>query len=275
MDKIKAILQITTASWRKFCQDDCFNRAAGLAYTTLLSLVPLLTVGFSALSAFPIYSDITHKIQNLIFSYITTDSAQIVQQHFLNFIAQTIKLSAIGIIGLLITAMLLIFSMEYAFNKIWRIERNRHGITAFLLYWAAITLIPIVAASLFSVYIYLTGNNNALLHIMENLITVILPYLTTFIAFTLLYLTMPNCKVPINSAAIAAIIATTLFELARHSFTLYIDNFTDYTLIYGAFAAIPIFLIWLYVSWVVILFGVVVSYILTKNNKHKLTKDPM
>lgn len=271
MNKIKAILRIITISWQKFYQDDCFNRAAGLAYTTLLSLVPLLTVSFSVLSAFPIYRDMTQKIQNLIFSYIITDSAQIVQQHFLNFIAQTIKLSAIGIIGLLITAILLVFSMEQAFNKIWHVERNRHGITAFLLYWAVITLIPIVVASLFNICLYLTGmtgNDNILLHIIENLITTILPYLTTFIAFALLYLALPNCKVPINSAVVAAIITTILLELARHFFTLYINNFTGYALIYGAFAAIPIFLVWLYISWVVILFGVAVSYVLTKNSKH-------
>ena len=269
MNKIKAILQIITIIWRKFCQDDCFNRAAGLAYTTLLSIVPLLAVGFSILSAFPVYHDITQKIQNLIFAYIITDAAQIVQQYFLNFIAQTLKLSTIGIIGLIITAILLVSSMERAFNSIWRIERSRHGVVAFLLYWAVITLIPVMVASLLSVYSYLTGlteTNNALLHVMENLITIILPYLTTFIAFALLYLALPNCKVPISSAAIAAIIATILFELARHSFTLYINNFAGYELIYGAFAAIPIFLVWLYVSWVIILFGVVVSYVLARND---------
>jgi len=271
MNKIKTILRIAIVSWQKFYQDDCFNRAAGLAYTTLLSLVPLLTVSFSILSAFPIYNDITQKIQNLIFSYIVTDAAQIVQQYFLNFIAQTTKLSTIGIIGLLITAILLVFSMAQAFNKIWRIERNRHGVTAFLLYWTAITLIPIIIASLFSICQYLTGittSGNALLYVVENLIAIVLPYLVTFVAFTLLYLALPNCKVPINSAAIAAIITTTLFELARHSFALYINNFTGYALIYGAFAAIPIFLVWLYFSWVIILFGVVVSCVLAKNSKY-------
>ena len=269
-NRIKTILQTIILTWRKFCQDDCFNHAAGLAYTTLLSLVPLLAVSFSILSAFPVYHDITQKIQNLIFSYIVTDSAQIVQQHFLNFIAQTLKLSAVGIVGLLITAILLVFSMERTFNNIWHINCHRRGITAFLLYWAVITLIPIVVASLLSICSYLTGLteiNNTLFYITENLINIILPYFAAFVAFVLLYLTLPNCKVPISSAVSAAIIATTLFELARYSFTLYINNFAGYELIYGAFAAIPIFLVWLYVSWVIILFGVVVSYVLTNHSQ--------
>lgn len=269
MNKIKAILQTITTIGRKFCQDDCFNRAAGLAYTTLLSLVPLLTVSFSVLASFPIYRDITLKIQDLIFAHIITDSAQIVQQHFLNFIAQTLNLSTIGIIGLLITAILLIFSMERAFNNIWHIERHRHGITAFLSYWAVITIIPIVVALLFIICSYLArmiGVSNLPFQAVGNLINIILPYLATFIAFALLYWSLPNCKVPIGSAAIAAIIATTLFELTRHYFTLYVNNFAGYALIYGAFAAIPIFLVWLYVSWVIILFGVVVSNVLARND---------
>ena len=268
MNKIKTILRVVVIIWRQFYQDNCFNRAAGLAYTTLLSLVPLLSVGFSILFAFPVYHDLAQKIQDLIFTYIVADSAQVVQQYFLNFIAQTPKLSIFGMAGLLITAVWLVFSMEQTFNNIWRVNRNRHSITAFLLYWAIISLIPIVIASLFSISSSLAGLEKFIgipFQPIEALVTIILPYIATFMAFALLYLSLPNCKVPIGNAVIAAIIATILFELARHAFALYIDNIAGYTLIYGALAAIPIFLVWLYISWVIILLGVVINHVLTKS----------
>ncbi len=262
-----AILRILITAWRQFNQDNCFNRAAGLAYTTLLSLVPLLAVCFSVLSAFPIYQSATQKIQRLIFAYITPDSAKIVQQYFLNFIAQTSKLSIIGVAGLVATAVLLVFSMEQAFNNIWRVKCNRRGVTAFLLYWAVITLIPIVLAALYSIGSYsakLAEVAGTPYYILENVVSVILPYVATFVAFFLLYLSLPNCKVPVGSGALAAIITTILFELAHRAFTFYINNFVSYELIYGTLATIPIFLLWLYVSWVVILFGAVLSHVLSK-----------
>lgn len=263
MSKLRATLRVIVTTWQQFYQDTCLNHAAGLAYTTLLSLVPLLAVGFSILSAFPVYHNVSQKIQSLIFTHIVAGSAQTMQKYFLNFIAQAPKLSIVGMVGLLFTAVLLVFSMEQTFNKIWRVKRNRHGAVAFLLYWAMITLIPILVATLFGIVNYF----NAL--IKTNSIQIYMPYLSTFTALFFLYLALPNCKVPIISAAVAAIVTTILFELAHHGFVLYVNNFADYALIYGALATIPIFLIWLYISWVIVLFGVVLSYVLTKYDYRK------
>jgi membrane protein len=99
---------------------------------------------------------------------------------------------------------------------------------------------------------------------VKGIIQTLLPYCGTFIAFFLLYFSLPNCKVPKSSAAIGALVATVLFEIARYGFAIYVTTFTNYRLVYGALAVLPTFLAWLYITWLVILFGVVISYILTQ-----------
>jgi membrane protein len=269
MNRIKRLVTLLIDTWHYFYHDNCLNRAAALAYTTLLSLVPLFTVAFSVLAAFPTHKDVTKKIQSLIFAYIAPTSAPTIEQYFLNFMDQTAQLPILGMIGLLVTAVLLIFSMEEAFNQIWGVKRSRHGLTAFLLYWAVITLIPIVATLCFNiskVMSDLAKFTNGYLPFVADIIKISLPYLITSTAFTLLYISLPNCSVPTKSAIKASVIATILFELARHAFALYVKSFASYALIYGALATVPIFLVWIYISWAIILFGAVINRVLAEKD---------
>ena len=157
--------------------------------------------------------------------------------------------------------------MEQAFNAVWRVKRRREDVPAFLIYWGVITFVPILIGIGLTVISYVFSlpffSTSASIIFIQKLALFIAPYFLTYLAFALLYITLPNCRVPFKSAAIAAIPATILFELAKLGFTLYIANFPTYKLIYGALATIPIFLVWLYISWVIILFGAVISYILT------------
>lgn len=254
----------------EFKQIGCFSQAASLAFVTLLSLVPLLTVSFSVLGAFPVFKNLAAKLQELIFENFVAIPTQSLQEYLHIFVNQAAQLSEVGMFFLVVTAVLLVFSMEQTFNKIWHIRNNRKGATAFLLYWAVITLIPIVVATIVWTANYLIAQVNLIgpnLHFIEKFIYLIAPYFATFLAFMLLYVTLPNCKVNAHAAAIAALVATVLFELARKGFAIYILNFAVYRLVYGALAAIPIFLIWLYISWVLILFGVVINYVLTTKNE--------
>jgi membrane protein len=257
--------------WREFNQAGCFSQAASLSFVTLFALVPLLTVSFSVLGAFPVFKSLSIRLQQIMFEDFFAVPAESVRDYLQSFVGQTAQLSEIGMIFLMVTAVLLVFSMELTFNAIWHVKRNRKGTIAFLLYWAVITLIPILIATVVWLAGYLIQQLNLIsphLFFIESSITFGAPYFAIFFAFMLLYVTLPNCKVRMRDAAIAALIATILFELARKGFAIYILNFAVYKIIYGGLAAVPIFLIWLYVSWVLILFGVVINYVLALRNEN-------
>lgn len=249
----------------QFIEDNLPMRAGSLAYTSLLSLVPLMTVSLTVMSAFPIFKPLGLQLQAYLFQNFVAASAKSVQTYLLNFSSQALNLSATGMLFLVITSVLMIFNMEQAFNAIWRVKRSRKGIAAFMLYWGLITFLPILIGMGFAItsyvfslpFIQITTTTLGL----HRVILSYFPYLLTFIAFTVLYITLPNCKIYIRHAALGGIIATLLFESAKFGFGIYVLNFPTYELIYGALAAIPIFLLWIYLSWLIILFGAVVAHI--------------
>jgi membrane protein len=239
---------------KNFFAENCPMQAASLAYVSLLSIVPLMTVSLTILSIFPVFKGIGDQIQKFVFANFVASSAQTLQQYIQTFMHQTTKLSLPGMLFLLVTAVLMIFAMEQAFNRIWQVQKHRNIIQAFLMYWAVLTLTPILIGAGLVISSYLLSFP----FIQISLIA--LPYLLTFLAFMLLYIIVPNCKVKIRYAASGALIATILFESAKYGFTLYIAYFPTYKLIYGALAVIPIFLVWLYLSWLIVLFGVSISH---------------
>jgi membrane protein len=257
-DFIKRVIQ-------QFILDNCPMRAASLAYTSLLSLVPLMTVSFTIMTAFPIFKNLGSQIQDFVFQNFVAASAEIIQDRLQQFSIQAMNLSATGMFFLVVTAVLMVFNMEKSFNFIWHVERSRRGIAAFMLYWWLITFLPILIGIGFAISSYLfslpfIAGATVSLGLRKPLLTSF-PYLLTFIAFTVLYITLPNCKVYVRHAALGGIVATILFELAKYGFGLYVLNFPTYELLYGTLAAVPIFLVWIYLSWLVILFGAVVAHV--------------
>lgn len=254
----------------RFRADGCPTRAAALAFTTLLSIVPLLTVSFTVLTAFPVFQELAFRIQTFVINNFVAASAEVVQAHLQAFMQQTSKLSAIGMLFFLITAVLMVFNMEQAFNAIWRAAKQRSFVSAFLMYWAVLTLAPILIGIGIAITTYFVSlpwiSAAAKLLGLQKLILISTPYLFTLIAFTLLYVAVPNYKVKFRFALIGGIVASILFELAKQGFVLYIIHFSVYRLLYGAMAAVPIFLVWIYLSWLIILFGAVVSATLQGNN---------
>lgn len=250
---------------RRFDDDGCFYRAAALTYTTLLSLVPLLAVSFAALAAFPTFKNISLDIQNFIFNNFVAASGQVIQNYLQQFIAQVSHLSLIGLIFLVLTAVAMLYTIEQAFNTIWRVRRPRRRILALALYWAILTLTPVLVAIGFAFSSYLLSLP-LLSHTLVGFSILLLrvtPFILTAIAFSVLYIVVPNCNVPVRNGVIAGILAAALFECAKLGFSLYISLVPTYQLLYGALAAVPIFLIWIYLSWLIILFGAEVSHALT------------
>jgi membrane protein len=275
-------IRLKTIKWRKlledtfkflqkvvsqFISDNCPLRAAALSYTSLLSIVPLMTVSFTVMSAFPMFRQVGQQLQDFIFQNFVATSAQVVQANIQKFAVQALNLSATGLIFLLVTALLMMFNMEQAFNVIWRAPKPRIRITAFMLYWGLLTFFPILIGMGFAISSYIFSlpvieGTTRLLGVQAPFLA-ISPYLLTFIAFTVLYITLPNCKVFIRHAMVGGFVATLLFEFAKYGFGLYVLNFPTYELLYGTLAAIPIFLIWVYLSWLIILFGAVVAFVVS------------
>lgn len=263
---LKKIFKIFHEIVKQFIEDGLPTRAAALAFTSLLSLVPLMTVSFTILTAFPMFKSVGEQIQTFIFNNFVATSAQIIQLNLMKFSQQAVNLSIPGLFFLLVTAVLMVYTMEQAFNAIWRVKSSRTGLNAFVMYWAVLTFLPILIGVGFA----LTSYFFSLPLISETARTLRLnvfyfkyfPYFLTFVAFTMLYIILPNCKVRVRHAAMGGLVATFLFEVTKYGFGLFVVNFPTYELLYGTLAAIPIFLIWVYLSWIIILFGAMVAYML-------------
>lgn len=263
MELLHTIYRFFCTLYQRFFDDGCSYRAAALTYTTLLSLVPLMTVSFAIFSAFPVFSKISIQIQHFIFSHFIAASGEVVQQYIEKFVLQTKNLSAIGSAFLVVTAILMMFNMEQAFNAIWKVGSRRKGVATFLLYWAVLTLSPILIGLSLIVSSYLTKVAFISDTAHDLGFITVLPFLLNLVFFTVIYVLVPNCHVPFKNGFVGALVATILFSLAKWGFTYYVTHFPTYLLLYGALATIPLFLIWLYVMWMIILFGVIISQILT------------
>jgi len=243
-----------------FDDDGCMYRAAALTFTSLLSLVPLMSLSFTILTAFPGFKDVGDEIETFLFQHFVADSGEIIHAYLQTFVQQASQLSLTGVLFLLFTAVLMMFTIEQALNQIWRVRMQRKGISAFLLYWAVLTLSPILlgASLVLSSYLFsipMIAGTAASIGLSKAIILGYIPFLFAAGAFTLLYVAIPNCSVPIAHGLIGGVCAAILFEVSKFAFTLYITHFPTYKVIYGALASIPIFLIWVYMVWVIILIG--------------------
>jgi membrane protein len=259
-------LQFWRAVIKRFNEDGCFYRAAALAYTTLLSLVPFLTVVFTVLKSFAIFNVVSQQIQEFIFNNFVPTSGQIVQNYLQQFIEQSTHLSSIGSLFLVVTAVLLLFTIEESFNKIWQVPKARKLFRAIFLYGGTLILAPLLIGFSLISSAYLLSlpviSYTAEWLKLTKFLLIFAPFLLNTLALTLLYIVVPNCKVPLRCGISGALITAVLFELAKQGFSLYVMWFPTYQLIYGALAVIPIFLVWIYLSWLVVLFGAEVSHAL-------------
>jgi membrane protein len=247
---------------RRLVADRCLQTAGSLTYTTLLALIPLLTIALSLFSAFPMFGDYSNKFKIFLLTNLVPDaSGRVISVYMRQFSDNAERLTAMGMAGLLVTALLLIFTIEKTFNEVWGVKRPRKLLQRTIIYWAALTLGPLIIGVSISLTSWLYAQTG--LHSNASLLNLLLlklgPMLLMLGSLTLLYLAVPNCYVPRSHAFISALVVATALELMKRGFGLYIQQFGTFKLIYGAFASFPIFLMWLYVSWVIILGGAVLS----------------
>lgn len=234
--------------------------AGFLAYVSLMSLVPLVVVMFSVMTAFPIFSDVRQVIESFVYSNFVPTAGDIVQQYITGFVDNASQMSAVAISFLFMLALLLISAIDKSLNKIWRVKEKRRLVTAFSMYWMVLTLGPVLVGSGIAVSSYLVslvsfGEYDVVGTV--NIFIRLLPMLTSVAAFVLLYTLVPNKAVPIKFALVGAILAAFLFEFAKKAFVIYVTELPSYQAIYGALAIIPILFLWVYLSWLIVLIGAV------------------
>jgi membrane protein len=252
--------------------------AGYLSYVCLMSLVPLVVVMLSVMTAFPLFAELQQSIEQFVYSNFVPAAGDVVQLYLSGFVANASKMSAVAISFLFVAALLLISSIDSTFNKIWRVNDKRRTITSFAMYWMVLTLGPILVGASIALSSYLMSivsvDEYDVLGLSDILLR-LLPLFSSLVAFVILYMAVPNKAVPFKYAISGAIVAGILFELAKKIFALYITAFPSYQVIYGALATIPIIFLWVYVSWLIVLVGALLTVSLQEYSDLKANKLPV
>lgn len=237
--------------------------AGSLTFTTVLALVPVLTIAMAIFTTFPLFNTFrssleAYFIQNLMPKAI----ANTILGYLNQFAAQAKRLSAVGAVALIATAVAMLAMIDKSFNRIWRVRRARPLPQRILIYWAAVTLGPLLIGISITVTSYLfTATTGAVGYAptLGGVFNTLLSLALTGGAFTLLYMAVPNRLVDWRDAACGAALAAIAFEITKRMFAIFVAKFPTYTVVYGALAAVPIFLVWIYLGWFITLTGAVVA----------------
>lgn len=246
---------------KKFMEDDCFYRASALTFTTLLAIIPMMYVTLFLLSLTSYTHDLIAPVEAFILKNFIPSTSFLIQKYLQQFAEQANKLPGGDLLFLIVTIFFMMLTIEQAFNVIWKTKNARENLKAFFLYFAIILFGPIILGmGLVSSSFFFS------LHIFDNAPIVpyyafyFIPFLFSLLGLTFLYVIVPNAHVTLSSGFAGGIFATLTFEIAKKCFVFYISQFNGYTRIYGAFAVIPVFFFWVYLSWLIILIGAEISY---------------
>jgi membrane protein len=255
------LIDLTRIVLRRFNEDRCMQIASSLTFTSLLAIVPVVTVAVTVIAAFPLFAQLTAALQIFILQNLMPASAEAVVSYTEEFSANAANLTAVGVAVLVVTAIMLLLTIDRAFNDIWRVEKPRPVVQRLLVYSAVITVGPVLVGASLTLTSWLVGEAVGLVRGLPGAGVVLLtlvPFLLTSLALALLYAAMPNRHVSLRDAAAGGYLAGFAFEMMKRAFALYISYFHTYTIVYGAFATFPLFLIWVYLSWLVVISGAVV-----------------
>ncbi|MDJ0981283.1 MAG: YihY family inner membrane protein [Kiloniellales bacterium] len=259
----RLVLRFAIYTGRRFLADDCLRSAASLSYATLLALVPLMAIGLAILSGFPVFKALEGQIQDLILTSFLPETSAAVSDHLSGFVANTRQMTGPGVLALAVTALLLLANINTALNAIWRVTEPRSLGLQILVYWTMLTLGPLLLGASLSLSGYafavvqwagIEDYPNAFVA-FSGLISVSLAAL----GFSAFYLVVPMRSVRPHHALAGGVLAAIVLEALKYGFGVYLRLFPTYEAIYGALSAIPIFLIWMYLAWAVVLLGAEVT----------------
>jgi len=258
--KLKIIKEFTLFLIERAKKDAILRVASALAYTSLIALVPLFAIGLAIFSAFPVFDSVRLQVEEFLFNNLAPSFEQDVSGYFSSIVKNTKQLTTIGVIGLVFTAVTMLSTIENSFNFIFKVSQPRRIGTKITLYWTVITLGPLLLGTAFSMRGYLftlqqyVGADGETANVFFGYM---IPPLMTILCLMLVYILVPNKKVGILSALAGATVTVMLFWVLRQGFGVFVLNSATYTTLYGALATIPIFLLWMYLSWAAVILGAV------------------
>jgi membrane protein len=270
------LLEFFLALVRRLYEDRGLQTAGSLTFTTLLALVPLITVALALSSAFPAFGDAIEALGRFIASQLLPEGSARVTSEFRAFADSAARVTTVVLVFLAAVALMLMLTVDEVLNRIFRVQRRRPLGQRLVVYWAVLTLGPVLIGTSLSMTSFLVGNSLGMLDLggLAKAVLGTLTFIFTCAALTMLYLVVPFRRIELRHALAGGIVAGVIFEFAKRGFALFVANFPTYTLVYGAFAAFPIFLIWLYLSWVVVLFGATLTAMLPAwRAEHALRAD--
>lgn len=248
---------------RRLDEEQLPQVAGSLTFTTVLALVPMLTIAFAIFTAFPLFNTFRASLEAYFIKSLMPKVISDTILGYLNqFASKATRLSAIGAVGLVLTTLAMMLTIDRAFNRIWRVRMQRPLMQQALVYWAILTLGPLLiggSITITSFVLKATGGFGSSTPMINSVLYASASILLTTFAFSLLYVIVPNRPVSWRDAFWGGLLAAVAFEIAKRSFVVFITKFPAYTMIYGALAALPIFLIWIYLSWLITLLGAVVA----------------
>jgi len=257
------------AAGLRFDDDRGFQTAGSLAFTTILAIVPILTVALALTAAYPVFDEVVEALRRMAVEHFLpqTGGVELVTRQLAEFRAKAAGLRLVGLAFLAVTAVMLMLTVDDVFNRIFRVRRPRPLSRRILVYTFLLLLGPVLIGASISMTSFLVGQSLGMVREIDALTRLVLraiPFAFTFAALALLYLLVPNRRVPPRHAIIGAVLAGVTFEVAKRGFGWYVGQFPTYTMIYGAFAVLPVFLLWVYVSWVVVVGGATITALLSE-----------
>ncbi len=250
---------------RRFTDDRCLQIASSLSFTTLLGVVPLVTVALGILSFFPRFDSMRDAILGFAFGELLPPSLDMVSRYAGEFTRAAGQLTVVGTIFLAVTAVAMMTTIDDSLNSIWRVQRPRPEWRKVLIYVGMITAGPVLTGASILITSWFMARSEDVAGVIPGagLVTFALtPILLTSLAATLLFMVVPNRRIAFRDAAMGGVIAAGFFELMKNGFAQYVTHFTAYRAIYGTFALVPVFLLWVYLSWCALLLGAAVAAVL-------------
>lgn len=267
------MLEFVRLFWRQFNDNAVRDSAAALTYTTLFAIVPMMTVAFAILSAMPSLQGRGAELQTWAFEYFAPSVGNQVLGQLTEFSRQAGNLTGVGILFLFITSVLMLRRIEVTLNRIWKVKHARQGATGILMYWAVLTFGPLLLGVGLGLSSYLTSlkmlSGAADYLGGAQLWFSMLPFLASALMMSVIYVIVPNCHVPWRQGIVGGALAALFFELAKAGFAMFIRSSPSYSVVYGAFAAVPLFLLWLFISWVIFLSGAVLAHSMVIFEEHR------
>ena len=267
---------MTGVLYRRFREARLGVSASSLTFTTVLALVPLFTVGLAVFSAFPVFGKFQDTIQRwLVDSLVPESIARQVLGYLTQFSRKASRLGSVGLVAVLLSAVALMVTIERTLSQIWRVERRRPLQQRLILYWSAITLGPLLLGASVAITSYVVTASRGVVGVLPGSLRWLLDsfeFMLLVLCISGLYFYVPNARVRWRHALTAGLMTALGVELGKKLLTSYLAEIPTYSAIYGAFAAVPILLVWIYMAWLIVLLGAVVASSLPELGRQHLRR---